>query len=111
VNQDGELPPRDPGLASERTALAWNRSGLAVLGATALILRRLWPLDGYRSGVVLGIVAVGAGLWAVGMVTAHRSRIDRTEPGLMTTTTGRILTAGTLILAAAGFLLGLLSVR
>ena len=38
--------PNDPGLARERTALSWNRSGLAIIVCIAVVLRHLWPLNG-----------------------------------------------------------------
>ena len=95
---------RDPGLAAERTDLAWNRSGLAVVVAVAIMLRRLWPLEGYKSVVALVLIAAGAIAWAVGMPLARRKRPD-TRAGLGVSTC-RMLTVGTLVLAAAGFLLG-----
>ena len=101
--------PRDSGLARERTALAWNRSGLALLVAVAIMLRRLWPLEGNASFAILIVVAVGATTWAVGMLMMHRSRFDLNVRGVVSTTTFQVLTIGTLILAVAGFLLGLLS--
>lgn len=105
---DPEGPPRDPGLASERTALAWNRSGLAVLVAVAVMLRRLWPLEGETTVVVLVVMGTGALVWAIGMFMTRRSSLDREPSGVLTLTSGRMLTAGTLLLALAGFILGVL---
>jgi uncharacterized membrane protein YidH (DUF202 family) len=107
MDLDAEGPPRDPGLASERTALAWNRSGLAVLAVVAIILRRLWPLHGEREVVALTILAVGAIVWALGMLLASRSQNAPGSTGLLSASNGRILTIGTLVLAVAGFLVSL----
>jgi uncharacterized membrane protein YidH (DUF202 family) len=101
--------PLDPGAARERTALAWNRSGLALLVAVAIMLRRLWPLQGRTTFVVLIALGVGCAMWATGMLMTHRSRLDVEGAGMVSATTCRMLTVGTLLLAAAGFLLGLLS--
>jgi hypothetical protein len=114
-------PWRDPGLARERTALAWNRSGLALLAAVAIMLRRLWPLQGGTAVTILAVMAAGATTWAVGMFLVRRSpgspatatpgRAGGSDAsGLMGVRTCRILTAGTLLLALAGLLLGVLSV-
>ena len=107
MDVDAEGPPRDPGVASERTALAWNRSGLAVLAVVAIMLRRLWPLHGEREAVVLITVAVGAVVWALGMFLASRSQRSPGSSGLLSRSNGRILTIGTLVLATAGFLISL----
>jgi uncharacterized membrane protein YidH (DUF202 family) len=107
MDVDDELPPHDAGLASERTSLAWNRSGLAVLAVLAIVLRRLWPLHGGRAAVVLIILAVGALVWAFGMLLTSRSQRAPESSGLLSTSNGRILTIGTLLLAVAGFLVSL----
>jgi uncharacterized membrane protein YidH (DUF202 family) len=101
---DGE-GARDPGLAAERTDLAWNRSGLAVVVVVAIMLRRLWPLEGYKSVIALMLIAAGAIAWAVGMRLARRGR--PVTGGVLGVSTCRMLTVGTVVLAAAGFLLGL----
>lgn len=105
----GGARAKDPGLAAERTDLAWNRSGLAMVVAVAIMLRRLWPLEGYKSVVALVLIAVGATVWAVGMYLARRERSETSAGSVLGASTCRMLTVGTLILAAAGFLLGVLS--
>jgi hypothetical protein len=107
MNEEG--PPRDPGVARERTELAWNRSGLALLVVVAIMLRRLWPLEGDRSVVILIVLAAGGAMWAIGMLLSRRARLDVDGTGVASATTCRILTIGTLVLAVAAFLLGLLS--
>jgi len=107
LDLDAERPPRDPGLASERTSLAWNRSGLAVLAVVAIMLRRLWPLRGEKEVVVLIILGLGAMVWALAMFLASRSQNAEGSSGLLSASNGRILTIGTLVLALAGFLVSL----
>ena len=98
---------RAPDLARERTDLAWNRSGLAVMVAVAIIVRRLWPLSTDGSVVALVLIGLGAGLWAAGMLFG-RSRRHPGTPGAFTETTCRMLTIGTLALAAGAFLISFL---
>jgi uncharacterized membrane protein YidH (DUF202 family) len=101
--------PADRGLAQERTALAWNRSGLAVIVCVAVLLRHLWPLRGSDQLVALGLVAVLVIAWAVSVVLIwtyqnryHRALLNRnTRLGL--------LAAGTVLLAIGATILTLLT--
>jgi uncharacterized membrane protein YidH (DUF202 family) len=64
-----DSPPRDPGLQGERTALAWNRTALALFVNAALALRA--GLSGDRTSLtVVGIALLlaaaacaGCGSW------------------------------------------------
>lgn len=65
-------PPRDAGLQAERTALAWNRTSLALLANALLALRQ-----GLVSGkaLVLGLgIALLAGALAVSLLGRRRRR-------------------------------------
>jgi uncharacterized membrane protein YidH (DUF202 family) len=107
-DEDPEDPTRDMGLARERTDLAWNRSGLAVAVTVAIVLRRLWPLHGDREGITLALIATGAVIWAVGMRLGRRLRRPGRVQGPMSESACRMLAAGTLVLAIAGFVGGIL---
>jgi hypothetical protein len=94
-----------PGLARERTELAWSRSGLSVAVTVAVTLRRLWPLTGDKEVVALILIAVGAVIWVLGMQFGRRRRLG--SEAAVTASTLQMLTIGTLILAAAAFIVGL----
>ena len=106
---DPDGPARDPGLAAERTELAWNRSGLSALVVVAILLRHLWPLEGTRSVVAFVLIAVGAGVWAFGMQVARRSRKGTMADPVLGPEVCRMLTIGTVLLALAGLLLALIT--
>jgi uncharacterized membrane protein YidH (DUF202 family) len=94
--------PPDVGLAGERTVLAWNRSGLAVVVCVAVLLRHLWPLRGTDDEVALGLIGAALIAWSVvfAIVTFSRRRRGAYVPhgaGVL-----RLLTAGTVLLALVG---------
>jgi uncharacterized membrane protein YidH (DUF202 family) len=68
-----------PGLAAERTDLAWNRSGLALVASGLVIMRGL-ALPGLSSArVAVGaiVLVLGGAVWALGALQAgRRSRPD-----------------------------------
>jgi uncharacterized membrane protein YidH (DUF202 family) len=64
----------DPGLASERTDLAWNRSGLSLLACGAAVARGLTigePVPA-RTAVGVTILVLGGLTWALGGWQARR---------------------------------------
>src|SRR5205807_2261874 len=89
-------PPPGGGLARERTALAWNRSGLAAVVCIAVLLRRVWPIHGEAEKLALGLIAAAAILWALVLVAVITASSHQ-EGGLAM---GRrifpLMTAGTL---------------
>jgi uncharacterized membrane protein YidH (DUF202 family) len=107
-NADAEPIGRDSGLAVERTDLAWNRSGLAVAVTVAIVLRRLWPLQGARTVLALALIAAGGAAWVAGMRLGRRigqaAGADRT----LGESACRMMAIGTVLLAIAGFIVSVL---
>jgi uncharacterized membrane protein YidH (DUF202 family) len=95
--------PTDKGLAEERTALSWNRSGLAVVVCVAVLLRHVWPLHGTDEEVALGLIAGAVVIWAVVLAFLTLAARGRRADGPHGANLFRIMTAGTLLLAAVGF--------
>jgi hypothetical protein len=101
--------PTDKGFARERTALAWNRSGIAVIVCVAVLLRRLWP---FRSGyqlLVLGLVAVGAIAWAVAIIAVWVYESGHPRPPSFGGRRLAMLSASTFILAIGAIVLSILA--
>jgi uncharacterized membrane protein YidH (DUF202 family) len=98
----------DPGLARERTELAWNRSGLAVAVAIAIILRRLWPISSNGAILVLVLIGLGAAVWVIAMRVGRSARVRSPGSGALDESTGRMLMLGTLLLAGGALVVSFL---
>lgn len=96
--------PQDPGLQTQRTALAWHRTGLAVL-ANALVILRSGVSSGHAMLTLLGglLLVAAAGVAAFG---TWRSRALARGPSDATTPARVVLSAAgvTALAAAAGVL-------
>ncbi len=93
----------DPGLARERTALAWNRTGLSFVVVGAVALRYL-PVTVHlvpRFALGAALVALGAVAWAYGLVRARSGSAPRPAPRAVL----RVLAYGTAFAAAVAILL------
>jgi uncharacterized membrane protein YidH (DUF202 family) len=89
----------------ERTALAWNRSGLAAAVCAAVLLRHVWPVHGADQALALGLLAAAAIIW-IGVLWAITASADRRdEQALVGRTVFGLMTVGTVLLAAAGLVL------
>jgi len=101
----GEHEPPPEGLARERTALAWNRSGLAVVVCVAVLLRHLWPLRGTGRDVVLGLIAAAAIVWAAALLVFGTSTASGAKDALSGPSVLYLMTVGTVMLAVVAFVL------
>ena len=103
----------DPGLAAERTALAWTRSALSLAAIGALITRAATdshvPLLGYPVGITLVIAATV--LWAYGGAAYRSGRSQRPPDRAQPSPAGlRMIAAATAAIAAFALALALVIV-
>jgi len=86
MNQAGSGPtepsiPEDedtPGLAGERTDLAWSRSALAVLAAVGAIVKRLLDTrNDLRASTIVAVLLVG-GAFAWALAVGHARAVAAT---------------------------------
>jgi Domain of unknown function (DUF202) len=102
--------PVDHGLSRERTDLAWNRSGLAVVVCIAVLLRRIWPLRGTDQVVALACISAGAFAWALALSVGRTLwGSAHSERGRLSSRRALVITVGTMALAVAAFALALFS--
>jgi uncharacterized membrane protein YidH (DUF202 family) len=71
-----------PGLAAERTDLAWSRSGLSLMACGLGVAKALPVLRGEpaRPGVATALLFLGAGVWLLGWGTERRRRSTSGRP-------------------------------
>jgi uncharacterized membrane protein YidH (DUF202 family) len=99
---------RDIRVSAERTGLAWGRSGLGVLACLAILAQRFFPLDTRADHVaaylLLGLGGVG---WAVSAYLGRTRVIGTGTAGAASGRRLRFIAASTVVIAVAGFVLGL----
>lgn len=106
--------PEVPGLAGERTDLAWSRSALALGVAGAAVLRRVWEsvdTDNARA-VVLALLGVGAATWLAALAWAHgAARTTMEGRRVASAVVLRRVTLGTLMFCAAALVLAIIPAK
>jgi uncharacterized membrane protein YidH (DUF202 family) len=103
---DAATPPPatdDPGLARERTALAWTRSALNMAASGTLIARAAFVGRLAALGVVIAIAmaTLAALIWRHGRVIYHERREPGMPPHLQTAAFGLLMAATVSIAAIA----------
>ncbi len=78
--EDYEGP--DPGMAAERTDLAWSRSGLAIGACGVVVLKGLPAVTGNPSAPLAGAVILVLGIltWGLGRWSAEQRRAQPGRP-------------------------------
>jgi uncharacterized membrane protein YidH (DUF202 family) len=105
---DHHEPEQDRGLATERTALAWTRSALALAAIGALAVRR--GAQGDLPGVAypVGAVLFGAavGVWMLGAsIYSRRAATARPGDPVPRALAFKVMSIGTVAIAVAAVVL------
>ena len=97
-----DMEERDPGLARERTELAWTRTAISFAAVGAAILRT-------NASVGALVVAMSAAIWGLGRLAARGGRDPREVPGAARRRTLRLITAATALVSLAALAIAVLS--
>lgn len=95
-----------PGFAGERTDLAWDRSGLALLGIGLVIVRDLALRAPPGRDVAAALVVLASGTFVAGLGEWHRRR-RAVRPGAAAAADVAPLAWGVALVAVAAFVVGL----
>ena len=101
----------EPGMAAERTDLAWSRSGLALGACGVVVLKGLPTVTGNPRQPMVGaaMLIIGAVTWALGFVSSRRRRPQPGRPRAVATWRDLAPAAyGTAAVGIAGLVLAML---
>ncbi len=96
--------PTDPGLAQERTQLAWSRTAISFAAVGAAILH-----TDRAAGAV--VIAMSAAVWGIGRLPAHERGEAGRGRGLTRRRTVQLITVATTLVSLVALTLSLLSYR
>ncbi|MGZ4180762.1 MAG: DUF202 domain-containing protein [Solirubrobacteraceae bacterium] len=105
VGTSGDTTQFDPGLARDRTALAWTRSALSMLAIGTLIARAAVEADLDILGVIaaLGTLALALLTWRQGNVLYRERAFESAQPHHQPGALGLLMSA-TLVIAVVALI-------
>jgi uncharacterized membrane protein YidH (DUF202 family) len=103
ANNDGDYH-RDPGLARERTQLAWSRTAISFAAVGVAILR-----SDRAAGAV--VIAMSAAVWGLGRLPAHERAESERGHGLTQRCTVQRIAFATTLVSLVALTLALVSHR
>ena len=100
---------RDPGLAAERTDLAWGRSTLSLLACGAAVAKGVPSVTGDgRPGAGLAMLALGGAVWLAGLPFARLRARNGAQRAVARAGELAPLAFGPAVVGVAAFMIGLL---
>jgi uncharacterized membrane protein YidH (DUF202 family) len=97
-----DIEDRDPGLADERTQLAWTRTAISFVAVAAAILK-----SDPAAGVV--VLVLSTAVWGLGRLAARESDRSRRPLGLTPRRTLQLITAASTVVSLTAMAIALLS--
>jgi uncharacterized membrane protein YidH (DUF202 family) len=95
-----DIEDRDPGLARERTDLAWTRTAISYVALGALML--------HTSPVGIAVIGVAGAVWGLGQLSARQAHATA-HRRLSHHLTVRLVTAATTLVSLLALLLAVLA--
>ena len=100
AQSSAEIQDRDPGLARERTDLAWTRTAISYAALGAVML--------HTSAIGLVVVATGVAVWVLGQLSARQEH-PAARRRLSHRRTVQLITAATTLMSLLALALALLA--